>query len=166
MNPSAMQAFYPRGFSSFGMDPLNVNSMFSELVEPLANLSSQFTNFPTELRKAGPRPIMPRVDCCDTDECFCVWLDLCGCEKKDVTASIIDGQLHIEATKAEPSIIKDFKNPRWVMNERNIGKFSRTIKLPANVVASTKCATFKDDVLHLKFDKIEGEPSGVIKLVL
>jgi len=168
MNPSAMQAFYPGGFSSFGMDPRNFNAMFSEMVEPMATFSTQITNAPSEIKKTGPRPIMPRVDCCDTDECFCVWVDLCGCEKKDVSASIVDGQLHIEATKAECCTIKDFtgKNPHWIMNERNTGKFARTIKLPSNVLASSKCATFKDGVLHMKFDKVEGDPSGVVKLVL
>ena len=77
-----MQAFYPGGFSSFGMDPRNFNAMFSEMVEPMATFSTQITNAPSEIKKTGPRPIMPRVDCCDTDECFCVWVDLCVVRRK------------------------------------------------------------------------------------
>lgn len=115
----------------------NINRMFSD------NFSHFFENF--------GQMDMPRIDVQETDHEVIVRCDLPGLEKKeDVDINLDRNILTISGTIQRNEEIKEEQLHR---QERFVGRFHRTVTLPANVKEDEVKATYRNGVLEVRIAK-------------
>ena len=90
------------------------------------------------------------VDVSDTEESVIVTASLPGVKAGDIDISVTGTTLTIKGeTKAED----EAKEPNYYRQERRVGNFERSIRLPVRVEVSKAEATFEDGVLILDLPK-------------
>lgn len=115
----------------------NINRMFSD------NFSHFFENF--------GQMDMPRIDVQEMDHEVIVRCDLPGLEKKeDVDINLDRNILTISGTIQRNEEIKEEQLHR---QERFVGRFHRTVTLPANVKEDEVKATYRNGVLEVRIAK-------------
>lgn len=92
------------------------------------------------------------TDAIENEDCFELYLDIPGIDKKDVSIEIKDNKLEItgERTKFENNEKLNFR-----LSERKYGKFGRTFLLPNNLDTDKIGAEYKDGVLKITIPKSE-----------
>jgi len=103
----------------------------------------------------------PSIDVIDRDGDLLVKAELPGVEKKDISLTIADGVLTLEA-----KIDKEEKEEKEQYYRREIcrGSFKRVIELPAAVKEDEAKASFKNGVLELTLPKVEKTKRATIKV--
>jgi HSP20 family protein len=106
-------------------------------------------NLPKRVR----RPVsFPAVNIWTNDDNAFVTAEVPGVEPKDIDIALVGGTLTISGSR----FMEDLEdNTRYHRQERNYGKFSRSIQLPFNVNASKVEANFKDGILSITLPKAE-----------
>lgn len=110
----------------------------------------QFPFLPRQ--RAGMNAWSPALDVWDDKDAFVVSLEAPGLKKEDFEISFQDGVLSIagerkaEAESAEKSYFR---------RERFLGRFCRSVTLPAQVDVSKVSASYKDGVLTVTLPKSE-----------
>jgi HSP20 family protein len=94
----------------------------------------------------------PRVDVLDREGDFLIKAELPGVDKKDISITIADNVLTLEATMSRED--KEEK-AEYYRQEISRGSYRRTIALPAAVKESEAKASFKNGVLELTIPKME-----------
>ncbi len=90
------------------------------------------------------------VDVSDTEESVVVTASLPGVKAEDIDISVTGTTLTIKgATQAED----EAKEPNYYRQERRVGSFERSIRLPVRVEVGKASATFEDGVLKLDLPK-------------
>ena len=90
------------------------------------------------------------VDVSDKDDAVAVTASLPGVKAEDISISVTGTTLTIKGeTKAEDEV----NQPNYYRQERRLGSFERSIKLPVRVEAGKAVATFEDGVLNLELPK-------------
>lgn len=94
----------------------------------------------------------PAVNIWTNDDNAFVTAEVPGVEPKDIDIALVGGTLTISGSR----FMEDLEdNTRYHRQERNYGKFSRSIQLPFNVNASKVEANFKDGILSITLPKAE-----------
>ncbi|MDK2824626.1 MAG: hypothetical protein PWQ67_1973 [Clostridia bacterium] len=94
---------------------------------------------------------VPRIDIYETENEVIASCDLPGLEKKeDVNIGIENNVLSISG---KISRVKDIKEEQLHRQERFVGRFQRSITLPANVSPEGIKATYKNGVLEVRIPK-------------
>ncbi len=94
----------------------------------------------------------PRVDIIDRETDFLIKAELPGVEKKDISISLVDNTLTLEATMSEE---KTQEKKAYYRQEICSGEYRRTIDLPAAVKENEVKATFKNGILEVSLPKTE-----------
>ncbi len=124
----------------------------------LFDFDSVFDNFfaPTRNAQSLEGNFTPRVDVREHDDSYEITAELPGVEKDDLSVSLENGILSIEAESRFED--KEEKEGKIVRQERRYGKYIRSFNLGSGVNESDITADFKNGVLTLKAPKaIEAE---------
>ncbi len=102
---------------------------------------------------------VPSLDVTETDEAIEVHLEVPGVEEKDLDVSLTDDLLTISGEKRSEHEDKDDRVHRI---ERRYGRFSRTLRLPAEVDAGRVEASYEAGVLKVVLPKTpEAKPRRI-----
>lgn len=103
----------------------------------------------------------PCVDVLDREEDFLIKAELPGVDKKDISVSIVNNILTLEA-----SMEKEQKEEKGEYYHREIssGLYRRTIDLPVSVKENEAKATFKNGILELTIPKMEKAKRATVKV--
>lgn len=108
---------------------------------------------PARMAGATGAALVPAVDIVEHDNEYVVKAELPGVKKDDIDITIQDNVLTINAeTKSET---EEKEGGRVIRQERQYGKFVRSMRLGAQVDASKVKAQYKDGVLTLTLPKAE-----------
>ncbi len=103
---------------------------------------------------------LPNVDLSETDTEFVVRAEVPGIDKKDIDVTLTDGLLTIKGEKKHE---KEEKEKNYHRVESHYGAFSRTFKLPGEVLINKIEASYKDGVLMVTVPKTEKtEPKKIL----
>ena len=94
----------------------------------------------------------PAVDVHEQKESFIVKAELPGMKKEDIALSWHDGSLSISGERKSETKHEDSEVCRA---ERFVGRFQRTLTLPAPVAADKAKAQYKDGILTVTLPKTE-----------
>ncbi|GAB7386477.1 Hsp20/alpha crystallin family protein [Bacillaceae bacterium] len=98
---------------------------------------------------------IPRIDVYETEKEVVATCDLPGLERKeDVNIDIENNVLTISGTVKRVNEIKEEQMHR---HERFVGRFQRSVSLPARVNAEGVRATYKNGVLEIRMPKMASE---------
>ncbi|MDZ7266796.1 MAG: Hsp20/alpha crystallin family protein [candidate division KSB1 bacterium] len=93
----------------------------------------------------------PAVDIHETDDHYAITAELPGLSRENFKVSYNQDVLTITGERKQV----EEKGRTYHRRERNFGKFERSFRLPANIVAEKIEASFKDGVLTLILPKAE-----------
>lgn len=94
----------------------------------------------------------PNIDITENDDNITVKAEIPGIDPKDIDISIVDETLTIKGEKKEE---KENKGKHYYRVERSYGSFTRTIDLPAPVMADKVKAEDHHGVLEITLPKME-----------
>lgn len=120
----------------------------------LFDLSDVFDNFYSPLSNAGDAPAFfsPKVDIKDMDDHYEIIADLPGVDKDDLSVTVENNVLTIEANTEQSTEQKD---GQMLRRERRIGSYLRTFNLGQDIKDSDINAALKNGVLTLEVPKSE-----------
>jgi len=95
---------------------------------------------------------LPLVDMYQTDDEVVVKATLPGVKPEDINISVTGDVLTLRGSMAEE---KERDNATYYVRERRVGEFSRSLALPATVVADKAKAEFEHGVLTLTLPKAD-----------
>ena len=101
------------------------------------------------------------VDIYEDDHDLHVDVELPGFEQKQITATLEDGLLHLQAQRDQD---KETKEENYFLRQRSFGKWQRTIKLPIDVEPDNVQATYKDGLLKVTLNKLARQQSRKIEI--
>ena len=101
------------------------------------------------------------VDIYEDDRDLHVDVELPGFEQKQITATLEDGLLHLQAQRDQD---KETKEENYHLRERSFGKWQRSIKLPVDVEPDKVRATYRDGVLKVTLTKQARQQSRKIDI--
>ncbi len=104
----------------------------------------------TETEEKGEVWFKPSIDIFETKTHYIVSTELAGVEQKDIQLLIEKNILTISGEKKKAEINNETTVFR---NERNFGKFSRSIEFPEKANPEVTDAQFKDGILTIKIEK-------------
>jgi len=115
------------------------------------DMFSRFFGLPAEIPGDGEIAVWaPRLDVSETDKAFIVKADLPGVEPKDVEVSVRDGVLTLKGEKRE---VREEKEKNYHRTERFVGRFFRSVELPAGADEENVLATAGKGVLTVSIPK-------------
>jgi HSP20 family protein len=94
----------------------------------------------------------PALDLHEDADKFTVTVELPGMKKDEIDISLHDGGLSISGERKTDN---KFENAGVYRSERYVGRFQRTVQLPARVAADRVSAQYKDGVLTVTLPKSE-----------
>jgi HSP20 family protein len=94
----------------------------------------------------------PALDLHEDKDNFVARIELPGMKKEDIDVSLHDGALSISGERKSD---EKFENAEVYRSERFVGRFQRTLTLPAPVTADKITAQYKDGVLTVTLPKAE-----------
>ena len=123
--------------------------------DSLFDLDNLFGHFfsPTMTTDKGNDFFSPRVDIKEAKDKYEIIADLPGVDKNDLSVTLENGVLTIEASTSEENI--EEKDGKIIRKERRSGKYMRSFNLGAEVHESDIKASFKNGVLSLAVPKVE-----------
>ncbi len=100
------------------------------------------------------------IDLRETPEAFIVSASVPGVPPEDVDITVLGDTLRIRGERREES--SEEASGRWIVRERRVGSFERTIALPTSIKADEATADFKDGVLTISLPKAdEAKPRSI-----
>jgi HSP20 family protein len=94
----------------------------------------------------------PALDLHEDKDNFVVKAEVPGMKKEDIEVTLHDGALSISGERKRD---EKFEDAQVYRSERFVGRFQRTINLPAAVAADKIKAQYKDGVLTVTLPKTE-----------
>jgi HSP20 family protein len=120
----------------------------SELVpfdDGLFAIPSLFRPLASRIASAGPR-----MDITETDSAYQLAVEIPGVQKAAIQVSVYENTVTISA---EVPAQENDNETQWLLRERSVGKFSRSIALPEAVDDEASEARYTDGVLTLTLKK-------------
>ena len=114
--------------------------------------------FPKEM---GMTSWSPAVDFAETDEAFVVRMEVPGVYKENLDINLTGDLLTISGKREST---QEAKAETYLWQEREVGTFQRTIRLPAPVIESKVEAHYQDGVLRVTLPK--EAPAKASKIVI
>lgn len=108
------------------------------------------------IRSANSRDLMS-TDITEFEDKYELGVELPGYEKKDVTASLKDGYLTIEAERHAENQTKE-KNGKYIHKECFTGKCQRSFYVGEQITQEDIRATFNNGILTVTVPKIKEQP--------
>ncbi|MEY4589873.1 MAG: hypothetical protein RL497_1949 [Pseudomonadota bacterium] len=99
--------------------------------------------------------LAPKVDLKEKESCFEITLELPGCKKENLSITLHNGVLRIEAESKQESTEKTDK---IICQERHYGKYVRSFELGPQVEDSDISAAFENGILTLIAPKHKDVP--------
>ncbi|MBW8838083.1 MAG: Hsp20/alpha crystallin family protein [Betaproteobacteria bacterium] len=93
----------------------------------------------------------PRLDVSENDTSYRLAIELAGVKKEAIQVSVQENTVTINAELADEA--QNGEDVQWLLRERAVGKFSRSISLPEAVDDEASEARFTDGVLYLTLKK-------------
>lgn len=93
----------------------------------------------------------PRMDVSDLGDAYQLAVELPGAKKEAIQVSVYRNTVTISAENAEER--QEGEEPNWLLRERTVGKFSRSIALPEELDDNASEARYADGVLTLTLKK-------------
>ncbi len=103
-------------------------------------------------RIAGTEGLTPSVDIFEEGDNIVVKADLPGLTKSDINITLVDDLMTISGEKKSEETTRE-KN--YYAHERIYGKFSRTVRLPMQVMSDQAKAKFENGILEVIVPKTE-----------
>ena len=88
----------------------------------------------------------PKMDLSETDTAYELAVELPGVKKEAIEVSVYENDVTITAEATE-------EEKNWLVRERSLGRFTRTIALPDAVDDAASQARYADGVLYLTLQK-------------
>jgi HSP20 family protein len=104
---------------------------------------------------------LPAIDMYDDEKNVYIKADVAGIDEKDLNVSIQDNILTISGERIEE---KQDKRKGWVISERSMGSFCRSVNLPAGIKHDSIKAELKNGVLTVTLPKEKQSESKTIKI--
>ncbi len=104
------------------------------------------------------------VDVYETDENVFVEAAMPGLSPQEIDISVIGDTLNIRAEVSEDRQEKNEEAVQYYMRERSYRRFSRSLRLPAEVNADKASADYKNGILKLTLPKVEPVKSKTITI--
>ncbi len=120
--------------------PIESSLLTTELLPTSTSALSSFGNLP--------------LDMYETDEALVVEAALPGFDRDEIQIEEHNGILSIRAEHKEE---REQKGGSWLVHERSVQLFERTVPLPIEVKVDKAEATLENGVLHITFPKTESE---------
>ncbi len=123
--------------------------------DSLFDLDNLFGHFfsPSMTKELSSGFFSPRVDIKEAKDKYEIIADLPGVEKEDLSVTLENGVLTIEASTSKEDV--EEKEGRVIRKERRSGKYMRSFNLGAEVHEGDIEASFKNGVLSLSVPKAE-----------
>ena len=102
---------------------------------------------------------VPKLDLKETDSEYITKVEVPGVTKEDFHISLTGDLLTISGHREKA---EEKKGETYLWREQKVGEFTRTIRLPAAVVANKIEAVYKDGLLTVHLPKAKPEPSSKI----
>jgi len=128
----------PRSNDVWGLQS-DINRLFDAFMSPFDG---------TEIRNS----VSPKLDIAELKDKYEIKAELPGMDEKDVNLSIDDGVLTISGEKKAET---EEKNKGYFLKECSYGSFSRSIRLPDNIVDDKIAANFVKGILKIDMPKKE-----------
>lgn len=119
---------------------------------------------PSTAANTGPNLFSPRVDIKDKKDHYEIVADLPGVDKDNLSVTLENGVLTIEANTTEEKTEKD--DGRVIRRERRTGKYVRSFTLGSDVKESEIKADFKNGVLKLRAPKMVEEATKKVEIAV
>ena len=132
--------------------------------DSLFDLDNLFNHFwsPVVSKEMSADFFSPRVDIKEKKKKYEITADLPGVDKDDLSVTLEDGVLTIEASTNEEKTEEE--DGKVIRKERRSGKFMRSFNLGLDVKEADINARFKDGVLTLTVPKAEASVSKPKKI--
>jgi HSP20 family protein len=99
----------------------------------------------------------PNANLYESDAAYLICVDLAGVVKEEIAVEVVDQTLHIRGKRAVPTPEneKPGSRPRLRIHLMEIdhGEFSREVELPADVIAKSINATYRNGMLWIELPK-------------
>lgn len=120
--------------------PVEAALLTTELLPDASSVRSSFGNLP--------------LDMYETDDALVVEATLPGFKQNEIEIEEHNGVLSIRAEHKEE---RKQEGESWLVHERNMQTFERTVPLPTEVKVEKAEATLENGVLHITFPKAQSE---------
>ncbi|WP_396610730.1 Hsp20/alpha crystallin family protein [Haloferax sp. S1W] len=132
---------------------------FDDFEELFDRMSRQFDEMGRQFDRSGVMSSVRMhdmaVDISDTDSDIVVTADLPGYEKSDISLSIANRTLTIDA---ERELSDEHESDAYIRRERHHESARRTIRLPEMVDEENATASYRNGVLTVTLPKMDAEP--------
>jgi HSP20 family protein len=132
------------------------DQVFERLLAPRFLAEPLLPPFPYETTGAQWRPVM---DVTETPAEYVIRLEVPGIHKENLDINLTGVMLTITGTR---EIVPEVEGEGYLVRERAIGKFVRTIRLPAPVAEKKVIAEYRDGVLKVHLPKETPAPATKI----
>ncbi|MFC1654974.1 Hsp20/alpha crystallin family protein [Myxococcota bacterium] len=105
--------------------------------------------------------LVPALDFIEGQDSYLVKVELPGVEEKDISITLVDGNLEIKGEKKE---VKEEETELTYCSERRYGSFSRVVELPAGVDGEKTTAKFTNGILEIELPKKEEAKPKEVKI--
>jgi HSP20 family protein len=138
---------------------------WQELERIEERMEDMFRSFSRGFPWAWPRERgagwMPPLDMVERKDEILLRVDLPGLQEKDIEVNVQDGMLTLRGERKEE---REEKEEDYYYCERSLGKFSRSLPLPAGVDAEHVKATFKNGVLEVHLPRTKEAKAKKIEI--
>ncbi len=127
--------------------------VFDRMLAPRFLAEPLLPPFPFETAGAEWMPVMDVIEKADK---YVVWLEAPGIHKENLDINLVGAMLTITGTR---EITPEVEGEGYLLKERAIGKFIRTIRLPVPVAEKKVTAEYRDGVLAVYLPKETPAPA-------
>lgn len=95
------------------------------------------------------------VDVYEDADTFTIMASVPGIDPSNVEITVVGDTLRIQGERRSDPEREDGEGQRWLIRERRVGSFDRSITLPTTVDSEQAAAEFRDGVLTITLPKAE-----------
>lgn len=95
------------------------------------------------------------LDVRETADAFTIIASVPGVDPGDVDITVLGETVRIRGERRDEQTEEGGQEGRWLVRERRVGAFERTVSLPTSVKADAASAEFKDGVLTVTLPKAD-----------
>lgn len=113
-------------------------------------------------RGNGQQERSPAIDVHESEQGYAVKVDLPGVRKEDISVSLENGILSIQATTCQED--KQEKDGKLIRQERHVGHYTRRLSVGEDIDPAAIKARFEDGVLQLDLPKPQQKTAQAVNI--